>query len=212
MSFHEIRFSTRISFGFVGGPERRTDIVVLGSGYEERNTRWVDSRRRFNAGTGIKTLDDLHDVTAFFEKQRGALHGFRWKDHRDFKSCAPSETPSASDQSIGTGNGVTATFQLGKTYGSSFAPYVRDIKKPVAGTVLIEVSGTPQSEGINYQLDLTTGLVTFEPGHIPASSASVTAGFEFDVPVRFDTDRLEIDLVKFDAGAIQNIPIVEVRL
>ena len=212
MSFHEIRFPTRISFGSVGGPEQRTDIVVLGSGYEERNTRWAYSRRRYNAGTGTKTLDDLHDVTAFFEERRGALHGFRWKDHTDFKSCAPSKTPAASDQSIGTGNGATATFQLAKTYGLSFAPYARDIKKPVAGTVLIEVSGTPQSEGIHYQLDLTTGLVTFEPGHIPASSAAVTAGFEFDVPVRFDTDRLKIDLVKFDAGAIQNIPIVEIRV
>lgn len=212
MSFHEIRFPTRIAFGSAGGPERRTDIVVLGSGYEERNTRWADSRRRYNAGSGIKTLDDLHEVTAFFEERRGALYGFRWKDHRDFKSCAPGATPAADDQTIGTGDSATSGFQLIKIYGTSFAPYQRAISKPVAGTVLIAVDSVAQTEGVDYLLDETSGLVTFELGHIPANGAVVTAGFEFDVPVRFDTDRLEVDLLKFDAGAIQNIPIVEIRI
>lgn len=212
MSFHEIRFPTRISFGSAGGPERRTDIVVLGSGYEERNTRWADSRRRYNAGTGVKTLDDLHEVTAFFEERRGALYGFRWKDHWDFKSCAPSESPSENDQTIGIGDGATSGFQLKKIYGSSFAPYDRFISKPVAGTVLIAIDSVPQSEGSDYSLDATIGLITFDPGNIPPNGANVTAGFEFDVPVRFDTDRLEVDLVKFEAGAIQNIAIVEIRI
>ena len=112
MSFHEIRFPTAISRGATGGPERRTDIVALGSGHEERNSRWADSRRSYNAGYGIKTLDDLHAVIAFFEERRGRLYGFRWKDHADYRSGPPSATPMALDQQIGIGDGQTATFQL----------------------------------------------------------------------------------------------------
>jgi uncharacterized protein (TIGR02217 family) len=118
MAFHEVRFPTRISLGASGGPERRTEIVVLGSGGEERNSRWADSKRSYNAGYGIKSVDDLHAVIAFFEERRGRLHGFRWKDWSDYKSCAPTATPQASDQQIGVGNGATAAFQLIKTYGS----------------------------------------------------------------------------------------------
>ncbi len=210
MAFHETQFPTRISFGSSGGPERRTDVVILGSGREERNTRWANSRRRYNAGYGIKTLDDLYEVLAFFEERRGRLYGFRWKDHGDHKSCSPNGMPSATDQSIGTGDGVTAAFQLSKTYGTTFAPFVREIKKPVSGSVLIAVDSVVQVEGTAYTIDNTTGVVTFQSGHIPASGAAVTAGFLFDVPARFDTDRLEVNLAKFNSGSLQNIPIVEI--
>lgn len=212
MSFHEIRFPAAISRGATGGPERRTDVVVLGSGFEERNSRWADSRRSYNAGYGIKSLDDLQQVVAFFEERRGRLHAFRWRDHADGKSCLPSETPTALDQPIGTGNGILAAFQLTKRYGSTFAPYTRAILKPVVGTVLIAVDAVPRTQGTHYTVDAATGLVTFQPGHVPASGAAITAGFEFDVPVRFDTDRLDINLAGFAHGAIPNIPIVEVRL
>ena len=207
MPFHEIRFPTAISFGATGGPERRTDIVVLGSGYEERNQRWADSRRRYDAGYGLKSLADLEAVIAFFEERRGRLHGFRWKDHGDSKSCAANEIPAPTDQAIGTGDATTAEFQLTKTYGVSFAPWTREIKKPVDGTVLIAVDGAPQSEGSDFTCDPTTGIVTFEPGSIPGASAVVTAGFEFDVPVRFDTDRLEISLDGFRHGSIPSIHV-----
>jgi len=210
--FHETRFPTAISRAAHGGPERRTDVVVLGSGAEERNARWADSRRSWNAGYGVKSLDDLHAVTAFFEERRGRLHGFRWRDPMDFKSCQPEGTPTALDQLVGTGDGATAVFQLTKTYGSAFNPWTRDIRKPVAGTVLIAVAGIPQTPVTSYSADHTTGIVTFEPGHIPALGQSITAGFEFDVPVRFDTDRLEVNLQGFRHGAIPSIPIVEIRL
>jgi uncharacterized protein (TIGR02217 family) len=101
MSFHETRFPTDISRGAQGGPERRTDVVVLGSGFEERNARWANSRRAWNAGYGIKSLDDLHAVIAFFEERRGKLYGFRWKDHADFKSCPPQSSIAATDQQLG---------------------------------------------------------------------------------------------------------------
>lgn len=212
MSFHEIRFPTAISRNAQGGPERRTDVVVLGSGYEERNSRWADSRRVYNAGYGVRSLDDLHAVIGFFEERRGRLHGFRWKDHLDWKSCAPGAMPAASDQRIGAGDGTRTTFQLTKTYGSAFAPWTRAIAKPVAGTVKLAVAGVAQAEGTAFTIDATTGLVTFLPGHAPIAGAAVTAGFEFDVPVRFDTDKLEVSLQGFEHGAIPSIPIVEVRL
>ena len=129
MNFHDVRFPTDISRGAQGGPERRTDVVVLGSGHEERNSRWADSRRSYNAGYGVKSLDQLHAVLDFFEERRGRLYGFRWRDHADWTSSAPGTSPTDGDQIIGTGDGSTLTFQLTKTYGGDFAPWVRDIKK-----------------------------------------------------------------------------------
>ncbi|MEQ1717280.1 MAG: DUF2460 domain-containing protein [Hyphomicrobium sp.] len=212
MSFHDVRFPTAISRNAQGGPERRTDVVVLGSGYEERNSRWADSRRSYNAGYGVKSADDLHAVIAFFEERRGRLHGFRWRDHTDWKSCAPQGAPAALDQVLGTGNGTQAAFQLVKMYGSAFAPWSRQIKKPVAGTVAIAVAGVVKAAGTHYVMDPATGVVTFLAGAIPTAGQSVTAGFEFDVPVRFDSDKLEINLAGFTYGAIPHIPVVEVKL
>lgn len=212
MNFHEIRFPTAISRNAQGGPERRTDVVVLGSGFEERNSRWADSRRSYNAGYGVRSLDDLHAVVAFFEERRGRLYGFRWKDHLDWKSCGPSAEPGALDQSIGTGDGVRTAFQLTKTYGGAHAPWTRAIRKPVAGTVLVAVGGVSKIEGSDFTVDAATGAVTFAAGHVPPNGAAVTAGFAFDVPVRFDSDKLEVSLQGFQHGAIPAIPIVEVRL
>lgn len=212
MGFHEVRFPIEISLGAQGGPERRTEIVVLGSGYEERNSRWEDLRRSYNAGYGIRSLDDLHAVIAFFEERRGRLHGFRWRDHTDWKSCDPGEMPDTLDQVIGTGDGVETTFELVKTYGGLFAPWVRRIKKPEAGSVKVAVDGIEQSEPADFHTDTQNGMIVFQPGSIPVSGATVTAGFAFDVPVRFDTDQLEINLQGFKAGAIPSIPIIEIRL
>jgi uncharacterized protein (TIGR02217 family) len=122
MSFHDVRFPTAISRNAQGGPERRTDVVVLGSGYEERNSRWTDSRRSYNAGYGIKSLDDLYQIIAFFEERRGRLHAFLWRDPMDWKSCAPNAALDVLDQVIGIGTGALATFQLKKVYGRAFGP------------------------------------------------------------------------------------------
>ena len=212
MSFHEIRFPTAISRGAQGGPERRTDIVVLGSGFEERNSRWANSRRAYNAGYGVRSLDDLYAVTAFFEERRGRLHGFRWRDHADWNSGLPQAAITALDQVIGTGDGTAVTFQIKKTYGAAHAPWARDIKKPVAGTVLVAVDGVAKTVGTQVTVSTTTGVLTFQPGHVPLAGQSVTAGFEFDVPVRFDTDKLDVNLSGLKHGAIPNIPLIEIRL
>lgn len=212
MSFHDIRFPTAISKGASGGPERRTEIVALGSGYEERNTPWSQARRRYNAGYGVKTLDDIHAVITFFEARKGRLFGFRWKDASDYKSAAPSEQISHTDQILGSGDGTTDVFQLVKTYISGSVSESRIIKKPVTGTVQVAVDGDLQTVDVDYTLDEATGAISFLPGAIPAPDAVVTAGYEFDVPVRFDTDYLSIDHIAFNAGDIPSIPIIEIRL
>lgn len=212
MTFHDVRFPTNLAFGATGGPERRTDIVTLGSGAEERNARWINSRRAWNVGAGIRALDDVHALITFFEERRGRLHGFRFRDAADWKSCPPQQTPTVTDQMLGVGNGTMTTFRLRKTYGSSSAPWHRTISKPVAGTVLIAVAGVSQTLGLHVAVDHAVGQITFLPGFIPAAGAAVTAGFTFDVPVRFDTDKLEIDVSGVRHGAIPQIPIVEIRV
>lgn len=208
--FHELRFPTDIARGSRGGPERLTQIVTLASGREVRNSRWAHSRRRYDAGIGIRTLDALAAVVTFFEERRGRLYGFRWRDRLDWKSCPPSQTPTATDQPLGTGDGVTATFQLCKHYGTGGAAYRRPIAKPLPGEVLVAVDGVAITDPEHFTCDATTGLVTFAAGHVPGPGAAVTAGFLFDVPVRFDIDAIEVDLSAFDAGEIPKIPIVEI--
>ncbi len=207
MAFHEVRFPDDISRGARGGPERRTQIVELASGDEERNASWANSRRRYDAAYGIRRADDLAAVVAFFEARNGRLYGFRWKDWADYKSCLPSQAPGPTDQKIGTGDGTTTAFQLVKTYASGAQGWTRTITKPVAGTVRIATGGTEQASG--WSVDTTTGLITFTTA--PANGAAITAGFEFDVPVRFDTDQLDVTLDIERLGSITSIPLIEVR-
>jgi len=203
MAFHPIRFPLDIALGARGGPERATDIVTLASGAEERNSRWAHSRRRYNAGYGVKSRADMQAVLAFFEERRGRFHSFLWRDGLDFSSGGA--TPDPLDQVIGTGDGVKAAFALVKTYGASFDPYLRPITKPVTGSVRVAVAGVETSA---FVLDELTGLVTLDAP--PAPGAVVTAGFLFDVPVRFDIDRLDIELTSFDAAEAPTIPLIEV--
>jgi uncharacterized protein (TIGR02217 family) len=208
--FHEVRFPLAVALGGSGGPERKTEIVTTGSGREERIARWAHAKRKYDAGTGVKTIAALAEIVTFFEERRGRLFGFRWRDRLDWKSCTVTAQVSANDQVIGTGNGTKAAFQLVKTYGGAFAPYVRPITKPVSGTVKFAVAGIAKVLGVDADVDVTTGLLTFKPGKIPANGAVVTAGFEFDVPVRFDTDVFEVDFAAFVAGEIPKIPLVEI--
>jgi len=204
MAFHHTRFPLDIALGARGGPERRTEVTVLAGGGEKRNGRWAHSRRRYNAGYGIKSRADMQAVLAFFEERRGRLHGFLWRDGLDYSSGAA--TPLPTDQVIGQGDGAKTLFQLIKTYGAAFDPYMRTIAKPVAGSVRVAVDGVEAAHG--WVVDVTTGLVSFAAP--PATGATVSAGFLFDVPVRFDTDRLDIELASFDGAEAPNIPLVEI--
>ncbi|AKU43303.1 glycoside hydrolase family protein [Rhodobacter phage RcCronus] len=215
MAFLDVAFPRDVAAGVVGGPERRVDIVALSSGDEERNARWKHSRRSYDAGFGIKSVDDLAEVVALFEQAGGQLHSFRFRDWSDFSS-APTSTakPGAADVRIGTGNGTISEFQLVKRYGG-LAPYVRPITKPVPGTVKVSLDGTPAATG--WSVDNLTGLVTFTAP--PGPGVVVRAGFLFDVPVRFDTPRLAVEMSYFAEddgdgrgfGHVPAVPLVEVR-
>ncbi len=210
MSFHEVLFPVDIALNSEGGPARKTEIVALVSGHEQRNSPWVGSRRAFNAGYGVKSIADIEDVIAFFEARQGRLYGFRFRDPFDFKSCRVSAAPADNDQLLGAGDGVATQFQLVKNYASGGVSYVRPIRKPVAGSVLVAINGAARAEGPDFTVDATSGLVTLTAP--PAMGETVTAGFLFDTPVRFDTDELRINLAAFKAGDIPSIPLIEVLI
>lgn len=210
MNFHEVQFPADLSFGALGGPQRRVDVVALANGYEERNTPWAHSRRVYDAGLGLRSLDDIEAVIAFYEARYGQMYGFRWKDWSDYKSAIPSAAISRSDQQIATGDGMTTTFQIIKSYRSGGHTYARPVTKPVQGSVIVAVEQDDKQDTIDYTVDDTTGIITFN--NPPDPDTRVFAGYEFDVPVRFDADHIQTSVASFQAGDIPNVPIMEVRV
>lgn len=204
-AFHDVRFPLSIGLSARGGPERRTEIVPLASGREERNAVWAGGRRRWDAAPGVRSLDDAAALIAFFEARRGRLHAFRFADPLDHKSCAPSAEPAADDQLLGEGDGAQTEFPLIKTYGAGETAWPRTITHPVAGSVLVMVGGSPAG----FTLE-DGGVIALDTPAQPG--AAVTAGYRFDTPARFDSDRLEITLDGFRAGDLGPVPLIEVRV
>lgn len=198
MSFVDVRFPDDIAYGSGGGPEYATDIVVTEAGYEKRNSNWVNARARYNVAHGVKTKAQLDELIAFFRARKGRAHSFRFKDWADY---------TATGQQIGVGNGSQTAFQLVKNYTSGGVTELRAITKPVSGTVKIYKNAVLQSSGVST--NLTTGVVTFTAA--PANGQIVSSDFEFDVPVRFDTDRLSTSLDSYGIGSWLDIPLIEVR-
>ncbi|MGE3770428.1 MAG: TIGR02217 family protein [Bdellovibrionales bacterium] len=208
MSFDEIRLPLNVAFGSSGGPLFSTEIITVDGGVERRNQNWAHARRRFDAATGLRTAADGAVLTAFFYARAGRARGFRLKDWGDYTSSASGvAVTAATDQTIGTGDGTQTVFQLKKNYTSGSITHVRTISKPVSDTVLVAVNGVAQGSG--WSVDTTTGIITFSTA--PANGHAVTAGYEFDVPVRFDTDTLNITQADF-ANSSARIPLVEVRV
>lgn len=195
-AFIEYQFPPGISYGSSGGPEFNTTINTTKAGFETRQVNWTAARRKYNATYGIRNQADFDAVLALFHAVNGRATGFRFKDWSDFKSSGVSVAVGAADQTIGTGTGALATFQLVKKYTVLAQTFSRTIKKPVAGTVRISVDGVEKTITTQFTVDTTTGVVTFTAGNIPANGLLVKAGFEFDVPVRFDVDALSIVLSK----------------
>ena len=163
MAFHDIRFPANLSFGSVGGPERRTEIVTLANGFEERNTPWAHSRRRYDAGLGLRSLDDVETLIAFFEARGGQLHGFRWKDWSDYKSCAPSAVAGAggpADRHRRRGdNGLSAAEDL--SVGAAKPMSARSASR-LLGTVLVAIEGDREGRRRWSSRSMSqTGEVTF---------------------------------------------------
>ena len=207
MAFDEVQFPTNISRNARGGPRRKTQIAALANGDEERNASWLNSRRQYDVAYGIRNADALAVVVAFFEARNGMLYGFRFKDWSDYKSSPPSVATTATDQPIGTGTGALTTFQLLKNYTSGARTDGRAITKPVGGKVKIALSGVETFSG--WTVNTTTGIVTFAVA--PGVAVPVTAGFEFDTPVRFDSDMMDVALDFERLGSISSIPLIEVR-
>jgi uncharacterized protein (TIGR02217 family) len=196
--FHEARFPDNIAYGATGGPEFATTVVATGAGHEKRNVKWAEARGRWDVASGLKKQVQIDELIAFFRARRGKAYGFRFKDWTDHK---------ATGQLLGTGDDAKTQFQLVKHYPSGSVIEVRTITKPVAGTVKVYLDGVEQLSG--WSVDTTTGLVTF--GTPPALGVEVTADFEFDVPVRFDTDHMAVTIETYRLHAWQQIPIVELR-
>lgn len=207
MAFHEVRFPDNISRGARGGPRRLTQVIELASGDEERNGSWANSRRVYDVSYGIRNANDLDSVVHFFESRMGRLYGFRFKDWLDYKSCKPMQISLPMDQVIDTGDGLQTQFQLVKVYASGAQSWTRTITKPVADTVRVALAGVEQASG--WSVSTSTGIVTFSAA--PGVGVTVTAGFQFDVPVRFDTDQLDVTLDIERLGSIPSIPLIEVR-
>ena len=209
MSFHEVRLPARLAFGSTGGVERRTEIVTLGSGFERRSTPWAQGRRRYLIGANLRSLDDMAALTGFFEARRGRLYGFRFRDFADCKSCVPGAAVGPQDQMLGEGDGTRTRFPLIKRYGDGSDVSERRVSKPVGGTIRLAVNGV-ELPATGFAVDTATGLATLTAA--PGPGAVVTAGFEFDTPVRFDADRIEVTLESFDAGRMAAVPLIEVRV
>jgi uncharacterized protein (TIGR02217 family) len=198
MAFVETKFPDDIAYGATGGPEYSTSIIETFSGHEQRNINWSQARGSWNVAHGVKTPDQLKELIEFFYARRGRAVGFRFKDWSDY---------SISNQVIGTGNDAITTFQLVKSYSNGGVTVDRPITKPVAGTISIFAGGVLQASGVS--VNTATGVVTFDTA--PADEVEITASFEFDVPVRFDTDKLDINLESYGVGSWQNIPVIELR-
>lgn len=202
------RFPLTISYASDGGPEYSSEVVTLYSGAEQRNGRWMEPLYRFNAATGIKSAADLYTLLQFFHAVGGKLHGFRFKDWSDYRSGAPNAAISRTDQTIiASATAGQATVQLAKTYVQGALTRVRNIKKPVANTLILNKNGSAFNSG--WTLDTATGIITFSP--VLSGGDAITGGFEFDVPCRFDTDRLSTRFETYQYGQAE-IPIVGIRL
>lgn len=197
--FHEVRFPEGIARGATGGPGYDTTIISTVAGYERRNANWAQARGRWDVGSGLKRREDLQSLIAFFRARQGRAYGFRFKDWTDF---------AVTNVVLGTGDGANKVFQLVKRYASGGVEVTRGIAKPVIGSLTAYRDGIAVGGGVS--LDSASGFVTF--GTAPAPGAVISATFEFDVPVRFDTDQMGVSLDAYDRGSWPEIPIVEIRI
>ncbi len=207
-AFHDVRFPLELGFGATGGPGFSTQVVVTGSGAEQRNADWADARLEYDAGLGIRSEADLEQLVAFFRARRGQAHGFRFLDPLDNSSAAAGLAPAPTDQPLGVGNGLATRFALVKHYADPGVddPQVRRITRPWPDSVRVAVAGVEQ----------LSGWVLAPGGHVdfaepPPAGAAITAGYRFDVPVRFASDRIAVSIAGWRAGELPSVPLIEIR-
>ena len=200
MAFDEIQFDPEISYGAVGGPAFSTTVITMATGFEQRNQNWARARGRWRVGHELKFNTELEDLIEFFRSRRGRARGFRFKDWSDY---------AVTLMQFGTGDNSETDFQLTKTYSDALSlnDYTRIITKPVSGQVRVFLDAVEQTLGVDFTVDLTTGIVTFTVA--PGGGKVISWTGEFDTPARFDQDSMNINLVAFDANNWQGIEIVE---
>lgn len=201
------RFPDDVSYGSSGGPKYSTTVIEINSGHEQRNINWNYPRREYDVALGVREEINLEALISMFHITKGRAHGFRYKDWHDYKTCPLNQTPAATDQALGTGNGATTTFQLVKTYTLGSTSTSLPVYKPVGGTVKVAINGVNQTSG--WSVNTTTGIVTFSVA--PANGAVLTWGGEYDIPVRFNTDTLSTRLETYRIGSA-SVPLTEIRL
>ena len=204
-AFDDVTFPLEIGRKAAVNAEFSTQIISLLSGREKRNSGWSDAKLSYDVAPGICSEADVAELLAFFRARRGPAVGFRFADPLDYSSNGMTGQPTANDQMIGTGDGVRTDFALVKQYGAVPDLQQRHITHPRNGSVLVGVDGIAAT---GWTLE-PSGLVRFE--NPPAAGAVITAGFLFDVPVRFANDRLELNGATFGAGEIDSVILVEVR-
>lgn len=216
MAFLETpRFPDDISYGSQGGPSYNTSIVVIKSGHESRNINWTNTRNKFDVAYGVKNVTQLYSLIEFFHAVAGMGYGFRYKDFMDCKSSGPhTTTVSYDDQDCdpATGDDVEVDFQLTKTYVKGAFSRQRTITKPVSGTVRVSINGAEKLQGdatYPWSVDTATGIITFSSTP-PPNGETVKAGYEFDIPCRFDTDELITVYEAYEQGNTQ-VPVIEIR-
>ena len=204
MAFHDVRFPEEISYGSKGGPKFMTSIVTLASGKERRNIDWTQTRAEYDVAHGIKDRDQMEELRAFFYARWGRAHSFRFKDWGDFELI---------NQPQGVGDGTTAIFQMRKQYASGPSTYIRDITKPVPGTLQgLYVNGVQRLETTHWTCNYSTGEITFNPGFIPAAGQVIELlSGEFDVHCRFDVDHLDSTHDFWQTESWSTILLVEVK-
>lgn len=215
MTFYNAVLPGFISQGSEAAPQSLVDIARGPTGYEQRKSKRSRRLRRFNLVKNIRSINDIYDILQLFEVMNGPEHSFAVKNELDFKSCAPGTSVTMLDALIGVGNGSNLVFQLKKQYKVTQVDLTviaidRTVYLPVSGTVLIAVDGMLKTEAVDYVVNYTTGVVTFVAGHAPANGKNVTAGFEFNEKVRFDTNDLSQQMEFFKVGSASSIPLIEV--
>jgi uncharacterized protein (TIGR02217 family) len=200
--FHDELFPLAIGLRANGGPHFSTIVTESASGHEHRNIQWAQARRHYDAAPGVRSEADVAKLLRFFEARQGRAFAFRYRDPLDDSSAIFAELPTAQDQLLGIGDGLRVQFPLLKHYGTA----TRRITRPDASTVQVAIDGVTKLTGWTLS---EFGIVIFAVP--PATDTNVTAGYRFDVPVRFEDDNLDISLASYQAGELRNVPLVEVR-
>lgn len=197
-AYDDVRFPLALGAQAEVMPETSTAIAVGAGGAEARNVDWAEPRTRYDVGPGVRSERDVAVLLDFFRARLGPARAFRLQDPFDHATGTP---PAFGDVAIGTGDGVTTRFALVKRYGAM----VRRITRPVAGSVRVGV-GASETQGFAV---VAEGWVQLDVA--PGKGVAVTAGFAFDVPVRFAEDRLQVARATHGAGSAASVPLIEVR-